>query len=90
MFSAPIRSLAYLTAALAVVATVFAVGTSRNATAAAPATPAAEQPRDDNPRVKPGLVNWHGTAAEARAASERSGRPVLVFHMMGQLDRQFC
>ena len=94
MFPTPVRPLAWLTATLSVLATLVAVNTSRNA-AAAPATPAplpaaAEKPPEDNPRVKPGLVNWHATAADARAAAERSGRPVLVFHMMGQLDRQFC
>ncbi len=49
----------------------------------APATP-------DNPTVAPGLVKWHKTFADARKASEKSGRPVLLFHMMGELDKQFC
>ena len=95
MFSAPVRSLAWLTATLSVLATLLTVHSPRTATAAAPAPSAAsvEKPRppaEDNPRVKPGLVNWHATVADARAAAEKSGRPVLVFHMMGQLDRQFC
>ena len=93
MFFAPVRYLAWLTASLAVLATALSFSSSRNATAATPAitSPAnAEKPADDNPRVAPGLVKWHTTLAEAKAASERSGRPVLVFHMMGQLDKQFC
>jgi hypothetical protein len=92
MFSVPIRSLAWFTASLFVFAAALAVNSSRTATAAPAApTPALEKPQsEDNPRVKPGLVNWHSTVAEARTASEKSGRPVLVFHMMGQLDRQFC
>jgi hypothetical protein len=44
----------------------------------------------NNPTVEPGKVKWHKTVADARAAAEKSGRPVLVFHMMGQLDKQFC
>jgi hypothetical protein len=44
----------------------------------------------DNPTVEPGKVKWHKTLADARAAAEKSGRPVLLFHMMGQLDKQFC
>jgi hypothetical protein len=44
----------------------------------------------NNPIVEPGKVKWHKTLAEAQAASEKSGKPVLLFHMMGQLDKQFC
>jgi hypothetical protein len=43
-----------------------------------------------NPTVEPGKVKWHKSLAEAQAASEKSGKPVLLFHMMGQLDKQFC
>jgi hypothetical protein len=45
---------------------------------------------DANPTVEPGKVKWHKTLADAQAASEKTGRPVLLFHMMGQLDKQFC
>ncbi|HLW64427.1 MAG TPA: hypothetical protein VKS79_03845 [Gemmataceae bacterium] len=44
----------------------------------------------DNPTVKAGEVNWHKSFAEACAAAKKSGKPVLLFHMMGQLDKQFC
>ena len=44
----------------------------------------------ENPTVEPGKVKWHKTLADAQAAAEKSGRPVLLFHMMGQLDKQFC
>jgi hypothetical protein len=44
----------------------------------------------DNPKVKPGLVKWHATFAEASEASKKSGKPVLLFQMMGKLDDQFC
>jgi hypothetical protein len=91
MFSTPVRSLAWLTASLTAMATAVAVTSVRSATAApAELASASAQARDENPRVLPGLVNWHPTFADARAAAEKSGRPVLVFHMMGQLDHQFC
>jgi hypothetical protein len=49
-----------------------------------------ENAKLDNPTVEPGRVTWHPSFADARAASAKSGKPVLVFHMMGQLDKQFC
>jgi hypothetical protein len=45
---------------------------------------------DVNPRVPPGKVRWHQSFADAQAAAAQSGKPILLFHMMGQLDRQFC
>ncbi|HKB06358.1 MAG TPA: hypothetical protein VKD90_29455, partial [Gemmataceae bacterium] len=65
-------------------------------TPATPAATVAPAPRTvpaaeaDNPRVEPGLVRWHPTFADAQAAARKSGRPVLLFHLMGHLDRQFC
>jgi hypothetical protein len=50
----------------------------------------AAQPDANNPTVAPGKVKWHKTLADAQAASAKSGKPVLLFHMMGQLDKQFC
>jgi len=44
----------------------------------------------DNPKVAPGRVLWHPTFAAACAASRASGKPVLLFQMMGNLDEQFC
>jgi hypothetical protein len=55
--------------------------------APAPVAPAADA---NNPTVEPGKVKWHKTLADAQAAAAKSGRPVLLFHMMGQLDKQFC
>jgi hypothetical protein len=43
-----------------------------------------------NPRVAPGVVKWHADFATACQASKKSGKPVLLFHMMGKLDDQFC
>ena len=43
-----------------------------------------------NPTVKAGLVQWHPSFAKACEAAKTSGKPVLLFHMMGLLDKQFC
>ena len=43
-----------------------------------------------NPKVPPGKVVWHADLAAACAASRKSGRPVLLFQMMGKLDDKFC
>jgi hypothetical protein len=43
-----------------------------------------------NPRTRPGLVRWHEDFAAACAAARRSGKPVLLFQMMGRLDQKFC
>ena len=56
----------------------------------APTNTAATATDSNNPTVEPGMVKWHKTLADAQAASEKTGRPVLLFHMMGQLDKQFC
>jgi len=44
----------------------------------------------DNPRVTPGLVRWHEDLATAKAAAAKSRRPILLFQLLGQLDREFC
>src|SRR5438128_2200681 len=44
----------------------------------------------ENPSVRPGNVTWHADFARARAASAKSGKPVLLFQMLGRLDQQFC
>jgi len=43
-----------------------------------------------NRRVKPGDVGWHINFEQACKASKLSGRPVLLFEMMGKLDDEFC
>lgn len=43
-----------------------------------------------NPTVKPGEVKWHANFAAACEAATKSGKPVLLLHMMGRLDKQFC
>jgi hypothetical protein len=51
-------------------------------------TAPAAQP--DNPAVPPGQVQWHPTFEAACAAAQKSGKPVLLFQMLGRLDQQFC
>ena len=41
-------------------------------------------------RVAPGLVNWHPSYEAACDAALDSGRPVLLFQLLGNLDDAFC
>src|SRR5262249_52289702 len=41
----------------------------------------------ENPTVKAGEVNWHKNFADACVAAKKSGKPVLLFHMTGQLAK---
>ena len=43
-----------------------------------------------NPDARPGRVRWHADFDTARKASQTSGKPVLLFHMLGRLDQRFC
>ncbi len=43
-----------------------------------------------NPKVEPGKVKWHADFDAACKAAAKSGKPVLLFQMMGKLDDQFC
>jgi hypothetical protein len=43
-----------------------------------------------NPKVQPGAVRWHKDFDAACAAAKKSGKPVLLFQMMGKLDDRFC
>ena len=52
-------------------------------------TAANEADNVDNPYTQPGLVEWHADLETARLASKESGRPVMVFHLMGPLDQRF-
>lgn len=56
-------------------------------TAPAPRPVAPADP--ENPPVEPEKVKWHKTFADAQAAAVQSGKPVLLFQMMGRLDQQF-
>jgi hypothetical protein len=43
-----------------------------------------------NPKVQPGKVRWHASFDDACRAARASGKPVLLFEMMGRLDEKFC
>jgi hypothetical protein len=59
---------------------------------AARTAPAAPAPDTGfvNPKVQPGKVRWHAEFDAACRAALRSGKPVLLFQMMGRLDEKFC
>lgn len=46
-------------------------------------------PREDVPSGC-GLVKWRASVQQAAMRSRITGKPVLVFEMMGRLDREFC
>lgn len=43
----------------------------------------------ENLKVRPGDVKWHSDFDSACKAAEKSGRPVMLFQMMGKLDERF-
>lgn len=45
--------------------------------------------RSDAPHSA-GLVRWHSDHAAALAAAANSGKPVLLFQLLGRLDQEFC
>src|SRR5262245_58136097 len=98
VFSFVLRPLAWLTASLSLLAAALTVSThwtsasakSNPGTPASPPVVTSAANKDDNPTVAPGLVKWHKSFDDAKTASLKSGKPVLLFHMMGQLDKQFC
>jgi hypothetical protein len=100
------RELAALAAVALLTGAAWGTETTRRPAAAEPARPnptkfEVESPTktvvgasatlaDANPKVRPGLVRWHASFQEACNAARRSGKPVLLFQMMGRLDHQFC
>lgn len=52
--------------------------------------PSAPPAAADNPKVAPGQVRWHASLADASVAARQSGKPVLLFHLLGNLDDRFC
>jgi hypothetical protein len=54
------------------------------------ASPARKNRESNNPKVAAGKVAWHKSFAAACEAAKRSGKPVLLFQLMGNLDEQFC
>jgi hypothetical protein len=41
-------------------------------------------------KVAPGLVRWHADFEAACAAARSSGKPVLLFQLLGRLDDELC
>jgi len=41
-------------------------------------------------KVAPGLVHWHPDFEAACAAARTSGKPVLLFQLLGRLDDELC
>lgn len=73
-------------------ALIVAAGACSTAPLPSPPGAAALRPSapEQNPPVEPGLVRWHpGFEAACRAAAA-SGKPVLLFDMLGRLDREHC
>ncbi len=83
----PVSGLAVVAGALATIAPRSA---SKAVPIAADAAPVVRAAKDANPAIAPGRVAWHPSFAAAQDAAKASGKPVLLFHMMGRLDRQFC
>ena len=63
--------------------------TKRVVQAVSPTTAKPQAAKSGNLRVRPGKVRWAGDYAEALAASKKSGKPVLLFQLLGELDREF-
>lgn len=45
---------------------------------------------DGTQKCVPGKVRWAKDFEQAKALAKRSGRPVLLFAMLGNLDEKFC
>ena len=43
-----------------------------------------------NPQVLPGKVNWYESLDAAYGASALSGKPVLLFQLLGNLNDEYC
>ncbi len=85
------RSLAWCAAGTAALTLAAAATTPPKTATPAKPVEAAPAPRTPTNRtVEPGKVQWHASFEAAQAAAKQSGKPVLLFHMMGALDKQFC
>ena len=55
-----------------------------------PLKKAIDPARPKEGRVAPGRVQWHASFDKAIEAAAKSGKPVLLFQMLGQLDEEWC
>lgn len=53
-------------------------------------SPSAVPAKPSMAKVQPGLVNWRGNLSDALSASKVSGKPVLLFQLLGNLDDAYC
>ena len=44
----------------------------------------------EGPRRTPGRVAWHDSRETTIDAARKSGKPVMLFQLLGDLDRGFC
>jgi len=51
--------------------------------------PAPRPVATDDQTVEPGKVKWHSSFADACNEAKKSGKPVLLFQMMGRLNQRF-
>lgn len=57
---------------------------------ATPATDGTASPQTSkNPKVEAGKVSWHASFDAAKAAAQESGKPILLFQLLGRLDNRF-
>jgi hypothetical protein len=76
---------------LLVTATLLAAACSPSEPPApSPAPAAAETSSAENPPAAPGLVRWHPRVAAAQEAARASGKPLLVFQLLGRIDDEYC
>lgn len=52
--------------------------------------PPAERGAEPAPLVQPGRVAWHRSPEAAFESARASGKPVLLFQLLGRLDDEFC
>ncbi len=38
----------------------------------------------------PGKVKWHASFDKAVEAAKKSGKPIMLFQLLGNLDEEFC
>jgi hypothetical protein len=41
------------------------------------------------PKVEAGKVNWHASLDAAKTAAQKTGKPILLFQLLGRLDNRF-
>ena len=51
-----------------------------------------KQPPATNPAIARVLkdIRWETSLAAAKARAQREGKPILLLHMMGKLNEEFC